>query len=59
MWCDDQTKQESKMSKSIKAVLALGFVLTAAACGGAPQQEEIIIVEPAPIVQEPVYNKLN
>ncbi|WJY21820.1 MULTISPECIES: hypothetical protein [Rhodobacterales] len=47
------------MSKSIKALLALGLLASVAACAQAPAQEEIIIVEPAPIVEEPVYNKYN
>ncbi|MBO6603617.1 MULTISPECIES: hypothetical protein [Paracoccaceae] len=46
------------MSKSIKALLALGLLASVAACAQAPQ-EEIIIVEPAPIVEEPVYSKYN
>ena len=47
------------MSTSIKALLAVGLFASLAACAQAPEQEEIIIVEPAPIVQEPVYNKYN
>ncbi len=42
------------MSKSIKAIVALGFVAVVAACGG-QQEEEVVIVEP--VVTEPVYNK--
>ncbi|WP_281177777.1 hypothetical protein [Litoreibacter arenae] len=42
------------MSKSIKALAALGFVAVVAACGG-QQEEEVVIVEP--VQQEPVYNK--
>ena len=45
------------MSNRIKAVLALGLVAGVAACASAPEPEEIIIIEPAPIVAEPVYNK--
>lgn len=45
------------MSTRIKALLALGTLAVVAACTPAPEQEEIIIVEPAPIVDEPVYNK--
>lgn len=46
------------MSKSIKAVIALGLVAVVAACGSNNSaQEEIVIVEPAPVVAEPVYNK--
>ncbi|MGI3170443.1 hypothetical protein ACRARG_14935 [Pseudooceanicola sp. C21-150M6] len=40
------------MSKSIKIVLALGFVSFAAACA---QQEEYVEVQPEPISVEPVY----
>lgn len=46
------------MSQSIKALLAVAVLAGLAACS-APQQEEIIIVEPAPIEEEPVYNKYN
>ncbi|WP_168193160.1 hypothetical protein [Rhodophyticola sp. CCM32] len=46
------------MYKSINAILALGLLASVAACSQAPQ-EEIVIVEPAPIVEEPVYNKYN
>lgn len=42
------------MSKSIKALAALGFVAIVAACGGA-QEEEVVIVEP--VIEEPTYNK--
>ena len=44
------------MTKSIKAVMALGFVAIVAACGGA-QEEEVVVVEPQPIQQEPTFNK--
>lgn len=37
------------MPKSIKAIVALGFVAVVAACGG-QQEEEIVIVDP--IVEE-------
>ncbi|SFP16957.1 hypothetical protein [Tranquillimonas alkanivorans] len=43
------------MSKSIKAVMALGLVAFVAAC--APAEEEVVYVEPAPVQAEPVYNK--
>ena len=39
------------MSKSIKALAALSFVAIVAACGGASQDEEVVIVEP--VVEEP------
>jgi len=42
------------MSKSIKAIVALGFVAIVAACGG-QQEEEVVIVDP--VVEEPVYSK--
>ncbi|WP_298292812.1 hypothetical protein [uncultured Litoreibacter sp.] len=42
------------MSKSIKAIVALGFVAIVAACGG-QQEEEVVIVEP--VVEEPTFNK--
>ncbi len=46
------------MSRYIKALLALGLVAGVAACAApAPEQEEIIFIEPAPIVAEPTYNK--
>lgn len=45
------------MSKSIKALLTLGVVVLVAACGQSGTQEEIVIVEPAPVQSEPVYNK--
>ena len=41
------------MSKSIKAIVALGFVLVVAAC--AQQEEEVVIVEP--VEAEPVSEK--
>lgn len=42
------------MSKSIKAVVALGLVVLAAACSQ-QQEEEVIIVEPEPITMEPEF----
>lgn len=42
------------MSKSIKAIIALGFVAVLAACGSA-EEEEIVIVEP--VEAEPVSSK--
>jgi hypothetical protein len=44
------------MSKTIKALCALGFVVTVSACGGnkAPD-DEYIVVDPAPISVEPAY----
>lgn len=43
------------MSKSIKALVALGFVAIVSACGGSSAEEEIVIIEP--IQSEPVSNK--
>ncbi len=45
------------MSNRIKALLALACVVGVSACASAPEPEEIIIIDPAPIVAEPVYNK--
>ena len=45
------------MSKGIKAVSVLAAVLTLAACGSSGVQEEIVIVEPAPVIAEPISNK--
>jgi len=46
------------MSRFIKPLLVLGLVAGVAACANtAPEQEEIIYIEPAPIVHEPVSNK--
>lgn len=42
------------MSKSIKVVTVLGLVLLAAACA---QQEEVVVVEPEPVMAEPVTSK--
>ena len=43
------------MSKPIKAIIALGFVAIVAACGGASDEEEVVIIEP--VASEPTYNK--
>ncbi len=45
------------MSNRIKALLALGLIVGVSACASAPPQEEIIIIDPAPITVEPAYNK--
>lgn len=42
------------MSKSIMAVMLLSFTGLVAACS---QQEEVVYVEPEPIVAEPTLNK--
>ena len=41
------------MPKSIKLVAVLGRVTLAAAC--AQQEEEVIVVDPAPVTVEPTY----
>ncbi len=41
------------MSKSIKAIVALGFITLIAAC--AQQEEEVMVVEP--VMEEPVTTK--
>ncbi|WP_164870780.1 hypothetical protein [Mesobaculum littorinae] len=46
------------MSKSIKAIMALGFIAVVAAC--AQEKEEVVYVDPAPqpmVQPEPTYNK--
>lgn len=43
------------MSKSIKAIIALGFVAVVAACGGSSNEEEVVIIEP--IQEEAPLNK--
>ena len=45
------------MSKGIKLVATLATVLVVAACGNSGVQEEIVIVEPAPVIPQPVSNK--
>lgn len=46
------------MSASIKIILvAVGFASLAGCARQAPVQDEVIFVEPAPILPEPVYNK--
>jgi hypothetical protein len=46
------------MSRTIKALLAMALVAGVAACAApAPEQEEIIFIEPAPITHDPVSNK--
>lgn len=68
-WCNRQSSgglrqcigpphliKESRMSKSLKALIAVGLVAIVAACSSGTQ-EEIIIVEPAPLEAEPVSGK--
>lgn len=42
------------MSTSAKAIIAMFLFTVVAACA---QQEEVVVVEPAPIVAEPTSNK--
>ncbi len=42
------------MSKSIKAIIALGFVAIVAACSG-QQEEEVVIVDP--VSADPISSK--
>ena len=42
------------MSKSIKLLAMLGLVAGLSACGGA-MEEEYVVVDPEPISVEPVY----
>ena len=44
------------MSNSIKACLAVSLFTVVAAC--AQQEEEVIMVEPEPIMAEPVMSKM-
>ena len=44
------------MSKSIKALLCVGLLTVVAAC--AQQEEEVIMVEPEPIMSDPVMDKM-
>ncbi len=44
------------MSNGIKLIMALGILAIAGAC--APrQQDDVVFVEPAPVVAEPTFNK--
>lgn len=49
--------KESRMSKGIKSLVALGLVVLVAACGNNNEPEELVIIEPAPIQSDPVSNK--
>jgi hypothetical protein len=44
------------MSIKFKALLALGLLTVVTAC--AQQEEEVIFVEPAPIMEEPKMDKM-
>jgi hypothetical protein len=43
------------MSKSIKALIAISLFTVVAACS---QQEEVVVVEPEPIMEEPTMGKM-
>jgi len=43
------------MSKSIKALIAVSLLTVVAAC---QQEEEVIVVEPEPIMEEPTMDKM-
>lgn len=45
------------MPNFLKALLVLGLVAGVSACAPAPEPEEIIIIDPAPIEPERTYNK--
>jgi len=55
----DKENQESRMSKFLMPLLVLGLVAGVSACAPAPEPEEIIIIDPDPIVPEQTYNKYN
>ena len=42
------------MSTTLKSLLALGLLTVVAACA---QQEEVVVVEPEPIMEEPTMEK--
>ena len=43
------------MSAILKSILALGLFTVVAACA---QQEEVVFVEPEPIMEEPTMDKM-
>ncbi|MDJ1017082.1 MAG: hypothetical protein QNJ35_11270 [Paracoccaceae bacterium] len=43
------------MSAILKSILALGLLTVVAACA---QQEEVVFVEPEPIMEEPTMDKM-
>lgn len=45
------------MSNTIKIVMAFGLLTIAAACGNRATDDEVVFVEPAPIVAEPTFSK--
>lgn len=42
------------MSKLVKSLVLVGFVGTLASCGGSTT-EEVVFVEPDPVLAEPIY----
>lgn len=42
------------MSTTLKTILAFGLLTLATACA---QQEEVVVVEPEPIMEEPAMSK--
>jgi hypothetical protein len=48
------TKTEAVMSITVKSLFAFGLLTIVAACA---QQEEVVFVEPEPIMEEPTSNK--
>ncbi|MFO7919493.1 MAG: hypothetical protein R6U99_01525 [Nioella sp.] len=45
------------MSKFLTSLLVLGLVAGVSACAPAPEQEEVIIIDPEPIEPEGSYTK--
>ena len=43
------------MSTTLKSLLALGLLTAVTACA---QQEEVVVVEPEPIMEEPTMDKM-
>jgi len=43
------------MPKSVKTLLAVSLVAFVAACAAA--EEEVVVVEPEPVMAEPTYSK--
>jgi len=53
----DKEDEESRMSKFLTSLLVLGLVAGMSACAPAPEQEEVIIIDPEPIEPEGSYTK--
>jgi len=49
--CQKNERQEYYMSNTIKSVIAIGLAAFVAACAQ-QQEEEFVVVEPEPIVEE-------